>query len=108
MKIAVGIDVSVESERAAWQAVELARHVGGEVVLVHVAESVGVSPPGPRTDVSLHAAMETYRQAVTRSLEWARGHLAEMGERLSGRDRSSRRCSSRGCRTRACAARPRS
>lgn len=84
MKIAVGVDFSIESERAAWQAVELARHLGGEVVLVHVAESIGLSPPGPRADLSLHAAIDTYRQAVTRSLEWARGQLAELRERMSG------------------------
>ena len=84
MKIAVGIDFSVESDRAAWQAVELARHVGGEVVLVHVVDSVGLSPPGPRANLSLHGALETYRKAVSRSLEWARGELAERRERLTG------------------------
>lgn len=84
MKIAVGIDFSPESELAARQAVDIARHAGGEVVLVHVAGTVELPPPGPRSDPSLHAAMEAYRGSIAHSVALRRRHLEGLRERLSG------------------------
>ena len=84
MRIAVGIDFSPESELAARQAVDIARHSGGEVVLVHVAGTVELPAPGPRSDPSLQAAMEAYRATISRSVARARHQLEELRERLSG------------------------
>jgi universal stress protein E len=84
VKIAVGIDFSPESELAARQALEIARHVGGELVLVHVAGSLEPPPPVPRTDPSLHAAVEAYRKTITRSVAAARERLGEVRARWSG------------------------
>lgn len=84
MKIAVGIDFSPESELAARQAVEIARHVGGEIVLIHAAGTVEPPPSGPRSDPSLFAAVEAYRQTIARSVAHARHRLEELRERLSG------------------------
>lgn len=84
MRIAVGIDFSPESELAAGQALEIARHVGGEIVLVHAAGTVELPPPGPRSDPSLRAALEVYRQTIARSVARSRQRLAELRQRLSG------------------------
>ena len=39
-KIAVGVDFSKESDAAATEALRLARHVGGELVLVHASAPI--------------------------------------------------------------------
>lgn len=83
-KIAVGIDFSPESELAARQAVDIARHAGGEVVLVHVAGTVELPAAAPRSDPSLHAAMEAYRATIARSVARVRHRLEDLRERLSG------------------------
>ena len=46
-KIAVGVDFSPESTLAARQAVEIARHIGAEVILVHAQLFVELPPVGP-------------------------------------------------------------
>ncbi len=84
MKIAVGIDFSPESELAARQALDVARQVGGEVVLVHVAGTVELPAPGPRSDPSLLAAMDAYRATIARSVAHVRAQLEELRRRLSG------------------------
>lgn len=82
-KIAVGVDFSPESLLAARQAVEIARHVGAEVVLVHAQLFVELPPTSPEPDVQVLAALDTYRSRVAREIEAARAELGELRSRLS-------------------------
>lgn len=83
-KIAVGIDFSPESTLAARQAVEIARHVGAEVVLVHAELVVELPPVSPEPEAQVRAAVDTYRSLLARERETAREKLGELSARLSG------------------------
>ncbi|ACY19123.1 universal stress protein [Haliangium ochraceum] len=78
-KIAVGIDFSEESDAAAHQALDLARHVGAELVLLHV---------GTVRDHALHAApaahpsVQAFDAAVDEGVARDRQRLEQMRERL--------------------------
>ncbi len=80
-KIVVGIDFSEESEIAAGQALGVARHLGGELILVHVRDIVELPavPPGPA-----HELARDWRDASARALAEARDELGRLRERLSG------------------------
>jgi nucleotide-binding universal stress UspA family protein len=80
-KIVVGCDFSPEAERAVQQGVEIARHVGAEVVLVHAG--------------ALHDTVQDVPQAVSRSvreyevmlkehLDEVRAQLEALRQRVSG------------------------
>jgi nucleotide-binding universal stress UspA family protein len=84
MKIAVGIDFSRESELAARQAVEIARHVEGEVVLVHVATTVELPRVGSDAEPWLRPSMDTLRARLAEEQMRDRDRLSELRERLSG------------------------
>ena len=84
MKIAAGIDFSPESEIAARQAVAVARHVGGEVVLVHVALAVELPQMSADAEPWLRPSMDTLRARLSAAQELDRVQLAELRERLSG------------------------
>lgn len=83
-KIAVGIDFSPDSTLAARQAIEIARHVGAEVVLVHAELFVELPPVGPEPVEPVLAALDTYRWRLARELEHAREQLGELRANLSG------------------------
>jgi nucleotide-binding universal stress UspA family protein len=84
-KIIVGIDFSTESELAARQAVEVARHVGAEVILIHCGETVELPVLDARTTASAREAFEeTYRAGLARALAARREELSSLRERLSG------------------------
>jgi nucleotide-binding universal stress UspA family protein len=83
-KIAVGIDFSPESEIAAHQALDLARHIDGELVLVHAGAMVEI-PVVPRSSPPATAqVVEVYRSQLELTLERDRQRLAELRQRLSG------------------------
>ena len=83
-KIIVGVDFSPESELAARQAVDVARHVGAEVVLIHCGETVEMPVLGLRTPAAAEAFEETYRSGLARALAARREDLSSLRERLSG------------------------
>jgi nucleotide-binding universal stress UspA family protein len=84
-KIIVGVDFSPESELAARQAVEVARHVGAELVLVHCGETVELPLLDARTSAAARQAFEeTYRAGLATALAARREELASLRERLSG------------------------
>jgi len=83
-KIAVGIDFSPESTRAARQAIEIARHAGAEVVLVHAQLFVELPPVGPDPEAQVRAALDSYRSRIARELEESRARLADLRAALSG------------------------
>ncbi len=78
-KILVGVDFSPESDAAVKQSLNLARHVGAEIVLLHV----GVIPEdaGSTPDVSAGAA---YTKVVKEQLASDRNALEELRERIDG------------------------
>lgn len=80
-KIVVGVDFSEESEIAARQALGVARHLGGELVLVHVCATVELPKvsPGP-----MQALEHEWRDASARELAAARDALGRLRERMSG------------------------
>ncbi len=84
MKIAVGIDFSPESELAARQALEIARHVGGEVILVHAALTVELPEVGEQAEPGPLPSMDTLRDRLAEQRARDRGRLAELRERLAG------------------------
>jgi nucleotide-binding universal stress UspA family protein len=84
MKIAVGIDFSPESELAARQALEVARHVGGELVLVHAELTVELPEIGAQSEPWLRPSMDTLRGRLAEEQARDRERLAQLRERLSG------------------------
>ena len=82
-KIAVGIDFSHEATLAARQAVEIARHVGGEVVLVHSQLHVEL-PPVTGHAPEVQQALATYRSQLAAALEQSRDKLAALRTQLAG------------------------
>jgi len=83
-KIAVAIDFSTESELAARQALEVARHVGAELVLVHAELQLELPPVGPEPEAQVRAALDTVRSRVAAEIARGREKLGELRERLSG------------------------
>lgn len=83
-KIAVGVDFSPESELAAHQALEVARHVGAELVLVHVQPVVELPPVGLEPEAQVVAALDTVRTRLARELERSRQQLAGLRAQLTG------------------------
>ncbi len=80
-KVVVGVDFSNESNAAVEQALELARHVGSELVLVHV----GVIPETPvGVPDSMALTVTAYGQVVKDRLDEDRHALQALHERLSG------------------------
>jgi nucleotide-binding universal stress UspA family protein len=83
-KIAVGIDFSKESDAAATEALRLARHVGGELVLVHASTPIDL--PGLQS-AALSAgerALEALRGFLSQTLARDRLRLIELRERMNG------------------------
>jgi nucleotide-binding universal stress UspA family protein len=80
-KIAVGIDFSPESEIATQHAMHIARHVGAEVVLVHVGaildQPLNVSP-------AVHPSIKEWESFIRHELAEDRRRLEAMRERLRG------------------------
>jgi nucleotide-binding universal stress UspA family protein len=83
-KIVVGVDFSSESEVAARQATEIARHTGSELVLVHCGDTVELPELGENATQAGREAFELYRAALARALAADRERLAALRERLSG------------------------
>jgi nucleotide-binding universal stress UspA family protein len=79
-KIVVGVDFSPESEVAAKHALNVARHTGAELVLVHVGtvlETVGVPE-------SMQASVREWEGIVREQMAEDRRRLGELRERLAG------------------------
>jgi nucleotide-binding universal stress UspA family protein len=83
-KIAVGVDFSTESELAARQALEVARHLGAELVLVHARFYLELPPIGPASKSEAEAAFVAVRARVAGEIERSHEKLAELRARLSG------------------------
>jgi nucleotide-binding universal stress UspA family protein len=83
-KIAVGVDFSKESETAATEALRLARHVGGELVLVHVSTPVDLPGLKSATFSASQRALETLRQYLANMVARDRQRLVELRERMNG------------------------
>lgn len=83
-KIVVGVDFSPESEVAARQALEIARHTGAELILVHAGTTVEMPTLSADASESAHRAVDFYRQHLVERLTEVRRDLGEMRERLSG------------------------
>lgn len=81
-KIAVGIDFSPESDIATGEAFRLARHVGAELVLVHVSTPVEIPGIGP--DAAGERALAALRDYLARTLANNRGRLAALRDRMKG------------------------
>jgi len=84
VKIAVGIDFSKESETASTESLRLARHLGGELVLVHVSPRVEL--PGFTSDAmgAGKRAMEALRHYLSQASARDRLRLVELRERMNG------------------------
>lgn len=83
-KIAVGIDFSKESETAATEALRLARHLGGELVLVHVSAQVDI--PGLKSSATAigQRGLEALRQYLSQTIARDRLRLTDLRERMNG------------------------
>lgn len=80
-KIVVGIDFSEESDQAAMQALNLARHVGAELVLAHVG--MVVEPPTHGGE-SVRSSIKEWEAMLRSQLTEDRRLLEEMRERMRG------------------------
>jgi nucleotide-binding universal stress UspA family protein len=79
--IVVGVDFSDEAEAAVKQALELARHVGGKLTLLHV----GVIPETPTgVPESMSSTATAYSRVVKERLEEDRDELEKLRGRISG------------------------
>lgn len=85
-KILVGVDFSPESDLAARQALDIARHVRGELYLAHA--SVSAEPPGFARDLpeASKRALERYRVFLQEQVGRERAHLDAMRHRLTNED----------------------
>lgn len=82
--IVVGIDFSAESERAARQALEIARRMGSEVVLLHAGDKLERPDLGESASKATREALEVYWAQLDAALRAHRDQLAALRERLSG------------------------
>ena len=80
IKIVVGVDFSEESEIAGRQALGVAHHLGGELMLVHVRAPVELPLPRGSTD----AVDPEWRDLSARELAATHEELGRLRERLSG------------------------
>ena len=79
--IVVGTDFSEEAEVALRQAVDIARHTGGKLMMLHV----GVVHERIADDVGpARAQVETYEKVLAECLAQDRSKLAELRERFDG------------------------
>ena len=86
-KILVGIDFSQESELAARHSLDIARHIGAELVLLHAGATIELPEvPGGVTSLSSTTlrAIESYRSVLGATLARDREQLAELRRSLSG------------------------
>lgn len=83
-KIVVGIDFSSEAEVAAHQALGVARHLGAELVLVHVRATVELPALPEKRGGADRAMQERWREHDARELAAVREELGSLRERLSG------------------------
>jgi len=80
-KILVGVDFSPESEAAVRQALNIARHAGAEICLLHV----GVIPEGPSgLPDAVAGTASAYTKVVREQLAEDRSALEELRERIAG------------------------
>jgi nucleotide-binding universal stress UspA family protein len=80
-KIAVGMDFSPESDIATQHAMDIARHVGAEVALVHVG---AILEQPLHVSEAMHPSVKKWEQFVHQELAEDRRRLDEMRERLHG------------------------
>jgi nucleotide-binding universal stress UspA family protein len=80
-KIAVGIDFSPESDSAVQHAMNIARHAGAEVVLVHVGAILDQSFNASET---VHPSIKEWETFVRQELADDRRRLEELRDRLRG------------------------
>lgn len=81
-KIAVGVDFSPQSDLATRQALALARQLGSELVLVHVATGWDHIVPGSPSSAS-HKALAALRGQLGKVVEDERAALTDLTELLS-------------------------
>ena len=84
LKIAVGIDFSKESETAGTEALRLARHLGGELILVHVSAPVDVPGLKAAATAAGERALEALRQYLAQTATRDRLRLTGLRERMNG------------------------
>jgi nucleotide-binding universal stress UspA family protein len=77
-KIVVGVDFSAGADVAAARAVEVAAHVGAELVLVHAA----TVPETPEVPASMQATADALVGILAERLSLERGQLDQLRERL--------------------------
>lgn len=80
-KIVVGVDFSEESEQAVREALNIARHVGAELALVHIG--VVVEPP-KHLGGSVHSSIKEWESMLRDQLAEDRRQLEEIRERMRG------------------------
>jgi nucleotide-binding universal stress UspA family protein len=80
-KIVVGTDFSPEANRALQQAMEIARHTGAELTLLHVGAVLDMVQDVPRLAAP---AMRDYERALKAQLGDLRRQLEELRQRVSG------------------------
>ena len=83
-KIVVGVDFSAESERAAGEALAVARHLGAALVLVHVCDTAELPALAEQGGPLAREAAAKIRQREAAGVERAREALEALRERLSG------------------------
>lgn len=83
-KIVVGVDFSSEAEVAAHQALGMARHLGAELVLVHVRAIVELPVVPEKAPGAERSRQERWRDHDARELAAVREELGRLRERLSG------------------------
>jgi nucleotide-binding universal stress UspA family protein len=83
-RVLVGVDFSPEADLAARQAVEVARHIGGDVVLAHCGETVELPELGDKATAAGRMAFEAYRAELAAGLAARRSQLGVLREQLSG------------------------
>lgn len=84
LKIAVGVDFSPESHLAASEALRLARHLDGELVLVHVSAPVDVPGLMPAATAAGERALGALRDYLSQSLASDRARLTDLRNSMGG------------------------
>ena len=73
-----------EADLAAQQAVDIARHTGGEVVLVHCGDTLELPSPGEQTTASGRDVFAVYGSRLAVALAAQREQLSSLRQRLAG------------------------
>jgi nucleotide-binding universal stress UspA family protein len=84
IKIAVGIDFSKESDTAASEALDIARRLGGDLMLVHVSTPVDAAGLTKAATAAGDRALEALRAYLAQTMARDQNRLAALRLRMNG------------------------